>query len=81
MNFLKAEADDNEVLLSTRDFRGNTFEVKKSGRHAFYSSDTYDALNCQQCNQVKDEYELRCFGERCVVLNRDNSGDCDHSLG
>lgn len=76
INFLKAEADDNEVLLSTRDFSGNTFEVKKNGRHAFYSSDTYDARKCQQCILVKDEYESEHFGERCVVVNRDNSGGC-----
>lgn len=75
MNFLKADADDNDVLFSTRDSSGNTFDVRKSGRHAFYGSDCYEVRECQQCIHVRDEFELEHFGERCIVLNRDNSGE------
>lgn len=76
MKFLEVKSDDSEVLFSARDYEGNTFDVKKSGRHAFYDSNTYCSRKCPQCLQVKSDYDKK-FGERCFILNRDNSGEND----
>jgi hypothetical protein len=71
MNFLDGDA----ALVSARDCLGNTFEIKQTGRHAFYDNDTYDTKECSQCKRSKGNYEREMFGERCMVVSRDYSGE------
>lgn len=68
---------DYKRLLTTLDCHGNSFEIKNSGRHAFYPSEAYaacDLRKCPRCQQVKEDYEDTNFGERHIVINRDYSG-------
>lgn len=68
------DEESHKRLLSARDCYGNTFEIKRDGRHAFYDNDTYDTKKCPQCNREQEHFEARNYGERHVVLNRDYSG-------
>ena len=71
--------DDNDkclkkILISAGDVDKNLFEIEENGRQVFYEK--LDPKVCQQCKVTKNEHNMRKYGERWIVLNRDMSGKC-----
>lgn len=67
--------DREEAIVTAHDTDGNTFEVKNSGRHAFYANDTYESKTCSQCDAMKKKVEAETVNERWFAINRDYSGE------
>lgn len=78
---LQCDGGESDVHVAICDPYGNTFEIKTNGRHVFYdNNDTYGARPCSQCKRVKNNYEAEKFGEHCIILNRDGSGESSRKL-
>lgn len=76
VNFPNENYDDGEkAIVTAHDIDGNVFEVKKSGRHAFYANDTYEIRKCSQCIAMKKKVEAETVDERWFAINRDYSGE------